>query len=118
MRLSIVDHLLVNTVFFSSILEIGDTNQSQAYSTVYAVQEPSKDFLNTTQQPSIVLPPPTVICQKKQQNTSTIHAYPFIHIGHVHLIGVSTSAVVLIGSANEATGYCRIQHVRKLKVKK
>ncbi|OZI12509.1 hypothetical protein CEW92_06050 [Bacillaceae bacterium SAS-127] len=117
MRLSIVDHFEANTVFIGSVLEIGDTNQSQAYSTVYAIQEPSKGFIDTSQRPSVVLPPPTVICPKKQKKAAIIDAYPFIHVGHVHITGMSTAAVGLIGSANEATGYCRIQHVRKLKSK-
>lgn len=114
MRLSIVDHFETNTVFISSVLEIGDINQSQAYSTVYAVQERSKGFIDTSQKPSIVLPPPTVICPKKQRKAAIVNAFPFIHVGHVHITGISTAAVGLIGSANEATGYCRIQHVRKL----
>ncbi|MGM7636213.1 spore germination protein GerPE [Bacillus sp. Hm123] len=114
MRLSIIDHLEANTIFISSVLEIGDIHQSQAYSTVYAVQEQSKGFIDTSQKLGVVLPPPTILCPKKQRKASIVNAYPFIHVGQVHITGISTAAVGLIGSAHEATGYCRIQHVRKL----
>ncbi|WP_100330561.1 spore germination protein GerPE [Bacillus xiapuensis] len=113
MRVSIVDHFSVSTILFGSTVEIGDVRYLNTSSTVLALQQKSELFIDE-KRPGIRLPPPAPICRKELNEPYTLNLQPCIHVGCISVLAFSVSGVGLIGSAQQATGYSTIKHIRKL----
>jgi spore germination protein PE len=114
-RTSIVNEVLVNSVTSSSVFQSGDTEKIQSYSAVLAVQREStffgtfnlsfKDYDLFEQKVLVPLCPPVKV--KK-----TFHAVPFIKVGKVDVIGVSSAAIFHIGSVHQILLQSRVKHIR------
>jgi spore germination protein PE len=114
-RTSIVNEVKVNSVTSASVFRSGDTEKIESYAAVLAVQRESTMFgtfnlnfqdYDLFEQKVLVPICPSVNVKK------TFNAVPFIQVGKVDIIGVSSSSVVHIGSVNKITLQSRVKHIR------
>ncbi|ANB56417.1 hypothetical protein GFC29_3564 [Anoxybacillus sp. B7M1] len=115
-RLSMVQWLNSNTVLLSSVLQIGDSREINARSYVLAVQRQYEWFggnegegafpVFTRSLPKL---PVSAYVQTRRLNES-----PVLSVRSIHLIAVSTAAVVHIGSTSTVDADTRIKHIRQL----
>lgn len=116
-RTSIVNYLKVDTVSFSSILEIGDSTFTQGISRAIAVQREAEFFLgneadfksySTFSDPI----PLTPITEKLPMYTQQLN--PIIRVQNIDVIGISASSILQIGSSKHISMESRIDHIRHL----
>ncbi|RZT16394.1 spore germination protein GerPE [Fictibacillus sp. BK138] len=114
-RTSAVDEVIVNSVASSSIIQTGDTEKIQCFSAALAIQRERTDFgrfdiplnkYDIFSQPVVVPVCPAVQIKK------TFNACPFIRVGRIDILGVSSSSLLHIGSVNEMTLQSRVKHIR------
>ena len=114
-RTSMVNEVKLNSLTSASVLRSGDTEKIESYAAVIAVQREStifgtfdlhfKDY-DLFQQKVLVPVCPSMDVKK------TFNAVPFIKVGKVDIIGVSSSSVLHIGSVNKITLQSRVKHIR------
>ncbi|WP_018662409.1 spore germination protein GerPE [Heyndrickxia acidiproducens] len=116
-RNSMVDQLLVKNVIFASNVIVGDSCKINMSARVLAIQR-QKELYFGFEAPfeafpifSQVIPVPPITEEIQIQR---YHADPAIKVGTVNIIGLSTSAVVQIGSTQDISLESRIHHVRQL----
>lgn len=120
-RLSSVDFIYVNSVSFSSILEIGDSNKITPTSSALAVQREVPIFFTNEGSFSAYpifsreLPSVTI---NEAINMTVWNQSPIIKVGTIKVTGVSSSGVMHIGSTNIIDAKSRVKHIRKLLDKK
>jgi spore germination protein PE len=110
-----VNEIKLNSLTSASVLQSGDTEKIESYSAVIAVQREStffgtfdlhfKDY-DLFEQKVLVPVCPSVKVKK------TFNANPFIQVGKVDIIGVSSSSVLHIGSVQKITLQSRVKHIR------
>ncbi|MBY6038113.1 spore germination protein GerPE [Fictibacillus nanhaiensis] len=114
-RTSVVDEVKVNSLDLSAVFQTGDTEKIQCYSAALAIQRESTKFgtfdisLNKYSifSEEVTVPVCPVINIKK-----TFHANPFIRVGKVDIIGISSSALLHIGSVQQMSLQSRVKHIR------
>ncbi|MBP2241118.1 spore germination protein PE [Cytobacillus eiseniae] len=116
-RTSIVNHLKVETISFSSFLEIGDSSYIQGFSRAIAVQREAEIFFGNEAQfqsysifkESIPLPPITEVI-----TMNTIQLKPAIKVNTIDILGVSSSSVFHVGNSKHVQLESRVEHIRHL----
>lgn len=116
-RISLVNGLVITSVAESSNVRIGDTNEIHAAADVLAVQQ-VKAYFDEAQVENFsksfqkqVIPFPQFSDDVAQM---TFHEYPFIKVGPIRVIGVSTASTVHIGSLCQMYGQSHVLHIRQL----
>jgi spore germination protein PE len=116
-RISCVKTINVKAVSFASTFLIGDSTEIIPVSKALAVQREALIFLDNegdySQFPIFSQPIP------KQQITeqitvNRINHSPFINVGHIKILGVSSSSVFQVGSTKMIDAEARIKHIRQL----
>lgn len=116
-RTSCVNFAYVNAVGISSIFQIGDSNNLNLRSKVFALQREEPTFYsnegNLSKYPifKINLPQPIL---NEQMTTSFLHENCKINVNFIKIHGVSTSAVFHIGSTKDVVCEARIKHIRQI----
>lgn len=116
-RISVVDLIYVNSVSFSSILEIGDSKKITPVSQALAVQREVPLFFTNegdfSQYPIFSRELPKVKVAETV-NMKVINQNPVIKVDSIKVIGVSSAAVMQIGSTETIHTESKVKHIRKL----
>lgn len=116
-RTSIVNHISIDTVIFSSVIEVGDSTIIQGFSRALAVQREADFFFgNEGNFESFAafskpLPIPKIF---DDVNMHVTNLNPVIKVDDININGVSTSSVVHIGSSEHIQMESRLMHIRQL----
>ncbi len=115
-RLSVVDNFHLRTLAYSSILEIGDSNQILPYSKALAVQREEEIFFGNEGHFNFplfltLIPRPQI---SEQIQINRINESSEIHVHSVDITAASFSGVIHIGSTNHIEGESWIKHIRQL----
>ncbi|MCM3733077.1 spore germination protein GerPE [Fictibacillus nanhaiensis] len=114
-RTSAVDEVIINSLTSASVLQTGDTEKIQCFSAALAIQRERTDFgrldiplnkYDIFSQPVVIPVCPPVKIKK------TFNANPFIRVCKIDILGVSSSALLHIGSVCEMTLQSRVKHIR------
>jgi spore germination protein PE len=114
-RTSVVDCIILNSLANSGVLQTGDTDKINSFSAALAIQRESTKFgtfnvpyskYKVFSQP--VLVPVCPVYKVKQ----TYHANPYIRVGKIDILGVSSSSILHIGSVNDIKLQSRVKHIR------
>ncbi|USK56606.1 spore germination protein GerPE [Cytobacillus solani] len=116
-RTSVVNYLKVETLSFSSILEIGDSTYTQGFSRAIAIQREAEAFFGyeadfksySTFTDPIPIPPIT-----ETISINTLQLNPIIKVQKIDVIGVSSSSILQIGNAKHISMESRVDHIRHL----
>jgi spore germination protein PE len=116
-RTSIINYLRVDTVSFSSILEIGDSTFTQGISRAIAVQREAESFLGNEADFSSYSTfsdpiPLTPITESLPMYTQQLN--PIIKVQNIDVIGVSAASILQIGSSKHISMESRVDHIRHL----
>ncbi|WP_035019731.1 spore germination protein GerPE [Anoxybacillus flavithermus] len=116
-RLSVVHFLRANAVVFSSVVQIGDSQEIRLSGRALAVQR-QLEYVDSREFPlafpiftkPIPLPPVDAepVCRY------TLHDCPLIAVHSMRIIGVSSTSVVHIGSTKTVEANSRVKHIRQL----
>lgn len=116
-RLSVVHFLRANTVSFSSVVQIGDSQEVRLSARVLAVQR-QFEYVDSGEFPLVfpvftkLIPRPPVdqevVCRL------TFHACPLIAVHSIRIIGISATSAVHIGSTKHVQTESRVKHIRQL----
>jgi spore germination protein PE len=117
-RISSVDRLRILSVQFSSVVEVGDSNQIKPTSKALAVQREFPIFFGNEgafkQYPIFEIELPSISSEQtvpmKIKNEN-----PIIQVGTVRIVGVSNSSVFQIGSTNTINAEARVKHFRQIR---
>lgn len=116
-RLSVVDFIKVNSLSFSGILEIGDSKKITPYTQALAVQREVPLFFTNegdfSAYPIFSRELPSVTIEEAV-SMDTYHQNPTIKVGSIRVIGVSSAAVMHIGSTGTIRAQSKVKHIRKL----
>jgi spore germination protein PE len=116
-RISRVGQIKVTSTQFSSIVHIGDSCRVQPVSWILAVQKEvprywgnegdfSKYGIYTQEIPKSQ--------RKEELEMTTVNANPYIDVNTIYIIGISTAAVLQVGSTRDIETDSRVKHIRKL----
>ncbi|EPZ39458.1 spore germination protein PE [Anoxybacillus ayderensis] len=116
-RLSVVHLLRANAVSFSSVVQIGDSQEIRLPARVLAVQRQleyvdSREFPLTF--PIFAKPIPAPPIDAEPLCRHTLHDCPLIAVHSMRIIGVSSTSVVHIGSTKTVEANSRVKHIRQL----
>lgn len=117
-RVSIVNHIDINSCQFSSNILLGDANKLSPNSKVFAVQREHPIFFGNegdlNQYPMYMqeIPLPLI---NEHINIQKKHENPTIYVNNIHVIGISTSSLLQIGSNHQIHAQARTKHIRQLK---
>ncbi|WP_409294780.1 spore germination protein GerPE [Peribacillus sp. SCS-26] len=115
-RISQLGRLNINTLIFSSTVEIGDSSLIDATNFVYAVQREAEYFSGkegSFNEPLFIekMQPPQ-ITENVIMNYESIN--PFIKVGFIDIIGDTAASIVHIGSTCDVRLQSKIKNVRDL----
>jgi spore germination protein PE len=116
-RISNVESIKVNTMLFSSILQIGDSTEVNAKDMTIAVQREQEIYFGREgsfqafpmfSRP-VFLPPiyEPILPMKRNLNHQ-------INVGDIYILGASASAIIHIGSSDRVYGENRRKLIRQL----
>jgi len=116
-RTSKVDQIKVNVVELSANIQIGDTQDIDAFSRTIAVQKEEEIFYgdeHSFNQYSLfsepmILPPITETVYSK-----TVNENGYIHVNSINVLGISAASVLQIGNVNYIYLENRRKHIRHL----
>ncbi|WP_461202558.1 spore germination protein GerPE [Anoxybacillus sp. TBDG-1] len=116
-RLSVVHFLRANAVSFSSVVQIGDSQEVRLSARALAVQRQleyvdSREFPLTF--PVFTKPIPFPPSDDENVCHYTLHDCPLIAVHSVRVIGISSTSVVHIGSTKTVEANSRVKHIRQL----
>jgi spore germination protein PE len=116
-RTSIVNKTNIDTVSFSSVIQVGDSDFIHGFSRALAVQREEElfyanegrfaDYPIFTEPLSLPAIEDSVGMYIHQRN-------PAIRVDHVDVIGISASSLLHIGSSRHVSMEARIKHIRQL----
>ncbi|MGN7296843.1 spore germination protein GerPE [Fredinandcohnia aciditolerans] len=116
-RISVVDLIYVNSVSFSSILEIGDSKKITPVSQALAVQREVPLFFTNegdfSQYPIFSRKLP-IVKVTESVNMEIFNQNPVIKVNSIKVTGVSSAAVMQIGSTETIHTESKVKHIRKL----
>ncbi|WP_144550812.1 spore germination protein GerPE [Peribacillus simplex] len=116
-RISKVKSLLSDTVSFSSTLQIGDTSYIDVNSLALAIQKKSETFHSADihfENFDIFKKPFYIPRLNEPVISSFSNPNPFIRVGHINIIGISSSSVVGVGNVGHARMESRVKHIREV----
>ncbi|EZP78734.1 spore germination protein [Parageobacillus genomosp. 1] len=116
-RTSIVQFFHGETVIFSSVLQIGDSQKITSRSQVLAVQRQYELFFGKEGEisfPIFTKPIPKFQSDDRNISLQTLHQSPVISVRSIRVLAVSTAGVVHIGSTSTVDAEARIKHIRQL----
>lgn len=116
-RTSVVNSLQVDSISFSSIIQIGDSSYIQGSSRAIAVQREKELFFGNEgdfNSYPIFLKPIHVIPMNESISIQTQNLKPMIKVNHINIIGISASSVFQIGSNESINMESRVKHIRHL----
>ncbi|AMX84432.1 spore gernimation protein [Geobacillus subterraneus] len=116
-RTSVVQAFHAETLIISSVLQIGDSERISARTRALAVQRQYELFFGPEGEqtfPIFTKPIPRWSSPPPVASRRTLHHSPVISVRSVRVLGISSSAVVHIGSTSTAEGEARIKHIRQL----
>ncbi|MES1039548.1 spore germination protein GerPE [Peribacillus simplex] len=116
-RISKVKSLLADTTSFSSTLQIGDTSYIDSNSLALAVQKRSETFQSVDihfEDYEIFKRPFYIPRLYEPVISSFSNPNPFIRVGHINIIGISSSSVVGVGNVGHARMESRVKHIREV----
>ncbi|MEF2095034.1 spore germination protein GerPE [Bacillus sp. CFBP9009] len=116
-RISKVKSLLSDTVSFCSTLQIGDTSYIDGISLALAVQKKSETFDSVDihfEDYDIFKKPLYIPRSNEPVVTSFSNPNPFIRVGNINIIGISSSSVVGVGNVGHARMESRVKHIREV----
>lgn len=117
-RTSYVNSIQVDTVAFSSIIQLGDSSSIQGFSRALAVQREAELFFGNEGNFSlypvfsepILMPPITENLSVEMNNTFS----SCIKVNDINIIGISSSSLLHIGNSQNVQMELRIKHIRQL----
>ncbi|QAV26018.1 spore germination protein GerPE [Neobacillus thermocopriae] len=116
-RLSVVHLLRTNAVSFSSVVQIGDSQEIRLPARVLAVQR-QLEYVDSREFPLafpiFTKPIPTPPIDAEPLCRHTLHDCPLIAVHSMRIIGVSSTSVVHIGSTKTVEANSRVKHIRQL----
>lgn len=116
-RISKVKSLLSDTVSFSSTLQIGDTSYIDGISLALAIQKKSETFgsVDIHFEDYDIFKKPFYIPRLNEPVISRFsNPNPFIRVGNINIIGISSSSVVGVGNVGHARMESRVKHIREV----
>ena len=117
-RISCVDQIKIDAVSFSSILQIGDSEQIQALSRALAVQREAEIFLdNEGNFAAFPIFSETIPFQPAVEENvvfSTHNLNPVLKVRNIDILGASSSSVVHLGNSSNIAMEARVKHIRQL----
>jgi spore germination protein PE len=116
-RISKVKSILSDTVSFSSTLQIGDTSYIDGYSQALAVQKRSETFqsVDIHFEDYEIFERPFYIPRLTEPVISSFsNPNPFIRVGNINIIGISSSSIVGVGNVGHARMESRVKHIREV----
>ncbi|MET3696308.1 spore germination protein PE [Bacillus oleivorans] len=120
-RISHVNRLLFNTVSFSSLVRLGDTNTICSRADVFAVQREEEIFFGyegPVDGPEISIFSERIPLPPKGNVRANFYQYnPNIFVNKVDITATSTSSIVKVGNIGKAYMESRVKHIRQLKPK-
>ncbi|MBY0095290.1 spore germination protein GerPE [Mesobacillus maritimus] len=120
-RTASVNNVEMDSLAIASVFQIGDSNLIQGFSRAIAVQREVELFFdnegNFANYPIFSEPLP-LIPISETINMSRQNINPFIKVGNIDIIGVSSSSIVHLGNTNHVTLETRVKHIRQLSPKK
>ncbi|NNU89593.1 spore germination protein GerPE [Anoxybacillus sp. CHMUD] len=116
-RLSVVHLLRANAVSFSSVVQIGDSQEIHLSARVLAVQRQleyvdNREFPLTFPIFAKTIPAPPIDAELLCRHT--LHDCPLIAVHSMRIIGISSTSVVHIGSTKTVEANSRVKHIRQL----
>lgn len=114
-RLSIVNHIQLRDLSFSTVFQIGDTKELNAHDRALAVQRNSSTFYrsegNFSDYPIFRTPIELPVISKLPQ-TIFNHQRPTIKVNRINITGISSSSILHIGAINHVCLESRVKHIR------
>lgn len=118
LRTSNVKFVYVNSIAYSSIVELGDARHAQQRSNAIAVQKESgvesdpgysfSDFALFNKLSS-TFPPVTAVVKR------TTNHKQMINVDHINVTGITASSIMQVGNLKDIQSEARIKHIRILK---
>lgn len=117
-RITCVDHIKIDSVSFSSIFQIGDSEQIQAISRALAVQREAEIFFDNEGNfdvfPIFSEPIPFQPTDEENVVFSTHNLNPVLKVMNIDILGASSSSVVHLGNSRNIAMEARVKHIRQL----
>ncbi|MFC4322320.1 spore germination protein GerPE [Litchfieldia salsa] len=116
-RLSVVESIYVNSVSFSSVLQIGDSSHITPVTQALAVKREYPLFFSNEgnfNEYSVFTRPIPAVSIEESFNMATFNEKPNIKVNTIRVTGASASSVIHIGSTNNIRAEARIKHIRQL----
>ena len=116
-RISKVKSIVSDTVSFSSALQIGDTSYIDGNALAIAVQKKSETFnsVDVHFENYDIFKKPLYIPRLNEPVISSFsNPNPFIRVGNINIIGISSSSVVGVGNVGHARMESRVKHIREV----
>ncbi len=116
-RTSIVDQIKIDSVIFSSVFQIGDSQQIQGFSRALAVQREQEEFYGNEGEFSAFPIFSELITFQPDVETivsSTQNINPVLKVRSIDILGVSSSSVVHLGNTCNVSMEARVKHIRQL----
>lgn len=116
-RISIVQNIHINDVVLSSTILIGDIVDVNLRNKALAVQRQISSYNskegNFNEYPLFTKPIPQPYVHE-QVAFNVVNRSPYIKVGNVDVIAVSSSALLQVGSNQSIKAESRIKHIRQL----
>lgn len=120
-RTASVKNIEIDSLAIASVFQIGDSNLIQGYSRAIAVQREKELFFgnegNFADFPIFSEPIPLTPISENI-NMSRQNFNPFLKVGKIDIIGVSSSSIIHLGNTNHVSLETRVKHIRQLLAKK
>jgi len=116
-RISKVKSISSKTLIFSSTMQIGDCSYIDGKSFALAIQKKSETFQSVDihfEDYEISKRPFYIPRLNEPVISSFSNPNPFIRVGHINIIGISTSSVVGVGNVGHARMESRVKHIREI----
>lgn len=117
-RITCVDHIKIDSVSFSSIFQIGDSEQIQAISRAMAVQREAEIFFdnegNFNAFPVFSEAIPFQPASEDNVVFATHNINPVLKVRNIDILGASSSSVVHLGNSCNIAMEARVKHIRQL----
>ncbi|MFP3720269.1 spore germination protein GerPE [Niallia circulans] len=116
-RTSVVDLITINTVSFSSIVEIGDATYHQSASRALAVQRQKEFFYGSEteyEDYSVFTEPIPLLPIIENVTCHFENRKPIIKVNHINIIGISSASLLQVGNCRHLYAEARIKHIRQI----
>ncbi|UQD51366.1 spore germination protein GerPE [Bacillus methanolicus] len=116
-RTSYVDQIQINTISFSSSLQIGDSSIINGFSRALAVQRETEIFYSNEGnffEYKVFSRPIPFLPVQEQFSYETFNHHPIIKVGKIDIIGISSSSLLHVGNSKNISMEARVKHIRQL----